>query len=117
MIPARIGNSLASSLFAGMAVTATADTTQPAPYRIFLEQGEAVLRYGGYARVGDRVVFSLPLSVDVGRESAASGRHVAVQGGDLGAAWDSAAGAAGALMLFERASGNLERAQRQPKLN
>lgn len=50
-------------------------------------------------------------------ERAALGRHEAVQVGDLSAAWDSAAAAAGALMLFERATEELELAMQQPKLH
>ena len=50
-------------------------------------------------------------------ERAARGRHEAVQVGDLSAAWDSAAAAAGALMLFERATEELELAMQQPKLH
>ena len=50
-------------------------------------------------------------------ERASRGRHEAVQVGDLSAAWDSAAAAAGALMLFERATEELELAMQQPKLH
>ena len=54
---------LAWSLIACMLVSATV-TAEPSPpviYRIFLQQGETVVSYGDYVRVGDRVVFSLPV--------------------------------------------------------
>ena len=48
--------------------------------------------------------------------SAATVRHQAVQGGDIGVAWDAASAAAGSLMLFERASEDLDRSLRLPEL-
>ena len=45
--------------------TATAETTRPLLYRIFLQQGGSLVTHGDYVRVDDRVVFSLPLSADL----------------------------------------------------
>lgn len=47
---------------------------------------------------------------------AARGRYEAVRDGDLRAAWDAAASAAGALMLFDRAAAEFDRALRNPQL-
>lgn len=47
---------------------------------------------------------------------AARGRYEAVRDGDLRAAWDAAASAAGALMLFDRAAAEFDRALREPQL-
>jgi hypothetical protein len=47
-----------------VAVGVGAESTEPALYRIFLDRGEDLVAYGDYARVGDRVVFSLPLGLD-----------------------------------------------------
>lgn len=46
---------------------------------------------------------------------AARGRYEAVRDGDLRAAWDAAASAAGALMLFDRAAAEFDRALRNPQ--
>ena len=40
-------------------------------FRVFLNDGTAVVSYGEYARVGDRVVFSMP----IGAVDASSGRE------------------------------------------
>ena len=48
--------------------------------------------------------------------SAATVRRRAVQGADMGVAWDAASAAAGSLMLFERASEVLDRSLRLPEL-
>jgi hypothetical protein len=40
---------------------ATAASADPALFRIFLKDGTALASYGEFARVGDRVVFTLPL--------------------------------------------------------
>ena len=45
--------------------TATAETTHPLLYRIFLQQGGPLVSYGDYVRVDDRVIFSLLLSADL----------------------------------------------------
>ena len=42
--------------------TATAESRQPVISRIFLHQGKTLVSYGDYVRIGDRVVFSLPVS-------------------------------------------------------
>lgn len=47
---------------------------------------------------------------------AARGRYEAVRDGDLRAAWNAAASAAGALMLFDRAAAEFDRALREPQL-
>ena len=39
-----------------------AESTSPILYRIFLADGKTLTSYGDYARVGDRVVFSLPVA-------------------------------------------------------
>ena len=52
--------SVISCLLAPRAVTA--EPSQTVVSRIFLQQGETLVAYGGYVRVGDRVVFSLPVS-------------------------------------------------------
>ena len=44
-----------------VSATVTAEPSPPVIYRIFLQQGETVVSYGDYVRVGDRVVFSLPV--------------------------------------------------------
>lgn len=48
---------------------------------------------------------------------AVGGRHQAVQSGDLEAAWAAASAAAGSLMLFERATDELDRTLIPPELN
>lgn len=62
------------STFAVIAVALTvcvgAETTEPVLYRIFLDQGEDLVTYGDYARVGDRVILSLPLGLDPSRRHA-----------------------------------------------
>ena len=49
--------------------------------------------------------------------SSLGGRHQAVQSGDLEAAWAAASAAAGSLMLFERATEELDRTLIPPELN
>jgi hypothetical protein len=46
------------------AAAATATAADPALFRIFLKDGTALVSYGEFARVGDRVVFTLPLGDD-----------------------------------------------------
>ena len=43
-------------------VTLGAGSTDPVLYRIFLNDGDTLTSYGDFARVGDRVVFSLPVA-------------------------------------------------------
>ena len=45
---------------------ATAENAEAALHRIFLTDGDNVVSYGEYARVGDRVIFSIPLGVGSG---------------------------------------------------
>ena len=37
---------------------------EPKPLRVFLQDGTTFVSYGEFARVGDRVIFSMPLSAD-----------------------------------------------------
>ena len=53
-----------------MTVTQAAETIEPALYRIFLDRGEDLVTHGDYARVGENVVFSLPLGLDLSRRQA-----------------------------------------------
>lgn len=61
-VPVVIGPCAALVLL--LAVNAVAETRGGAFYRIFLAQGDDLITYGDYARVGDRVVFALPLGLD-----------------------------------------------------
>ena len=45
---------------------ATAENAEAVLHRIFLTGGDNVVSYGEYARVGDRVIFSIPLGVGSG---------------------------------------------------
>ena len=45
-----------------MAATSRADTGQAPAFRVFLKDGSSLASYGEMARVGDRVVFSMPTS-------------------------------------------------------
>ena len=45
---------------------ATAENAEAVLHRIFLADGDNVVSYGEYVRVGDRVVFSIPLGVGSG---------------------------------------------------
>ena len=45
---------------------ATAENAEAVLHRIFLTDGDNVVSYGEYARVGDRVIFSIPLGVGSG---------------------------------------------------
>ncbi|HEX5474533.1 MAG TPA: hypothetical protein VFX12_07735 [Vicinamibacterales bacterium] len=47
---------------------------------------------------------------------AASARQRAIASGNMATAWDAASAASGALMMFERATGELERLSRRPEL-
>ena len=51
--------SLAALLWLACAVRASAETVTL--FRVFLNDGTAVVSYGEYARVGDRLVFSMPI--------------------------------------------------------
>lgn len=50
---------LAVAILSGHALSARAD--EPALYRIFLRDGAALVSFGEYARVADRVVFTMPI--------------------------------------------------------
>lgn len=41
-----------------------AESTEPVFYHIFLTDGSTVVSYGEYSRVGDQVIFSMPLGAD-----------------------------------------------------
>lgn len=61
----RIRITLAALLWLVCAVRASAETVTL--FRVFLNDGTAVVSYGEYARVGDRLVFSMPIgAVDPG---------------------------------------------------
>lgn len=48
-------------LSAGAAFAAQVEATDTTLYRVFLRDGSTIVSYGEYARVGDRIVVSLPL--------------------------------------------------------
>jgi len=56
-----IRTSLAALLWLACAAGASAETVTL--FRVFLNDGTAVVSYGEYARVGDRLVFSMPIGV------------------------------------------------------
>lgn len=61
----RLGAPAAAGVLLVCAPPEAAAEAVPTPFsRIFLEHGEDLVAYGDYARVGDRVVFSLPLAAD-----------------------------------------------------
>ena len=55
----RICIALAASLWLAPAAPALAESTTL--FRVFLNDGTAIVSYGAYARVGDRLVFSMPM--------------------------------------------------------
>ena len=61
-----------SVLWAGLALLvwaaapAAAENTDAVLHRIFLSDGDTLVSYGEYVRVGDRVIFSIPLGADPG---------------------------------------------------
>jgi hypothetical protein len=55
------GRQAASAPPAAAAAAATAASADPTLFRIFLKDGTALASYGEFARVGDRVVFTMPL--------------------------------------------------------
>lgn len=59
----RVGASVVA-VTAAMAVAASGETAGAALYRIFLTGGDTLVTYGDYARVGDRVVFAMPLGLE-----------------------------------------------------
>lgn len=60
---------IALVLAAGVRVAAIENVTL---FRVFLNDGTAVVSYGEFARVGDRVVFSMPIGIDIGTASTSS---------------------------------------------
>ena len=52
-------------LLLGLHVDAGADTLEAVLYRIFLSDGSTIVSYGEYSRVGDQVVFSMPLGAGI----------------------------------------------------
>src|SRR5205085_995547 len=62
--------SLVPAALALMFCTATAHAETATLFRVFLKDGTAVVSYGEYARVGDRVIFSMPIG-GVANDSAA----------------------------------------------
>ena len=47
--------------FAATGVARAQDRADDGAFRVFLRDGTAVVSYGDFARVGDRLVFSMPL--------------------------------------------------------
>src|SRR5580765_8135926 len=60
-------------LVGGVRLAAVEDVTL---FRVFLTDGTAVVSYGEFARVGDRVVFSMPIGVSGSVSSASPALHV-----------------------------------------
>jgi hypothetical protein len=54
----------------------TAAAEQATLFRVFLNDGTAVVSYGEYARVGDRVIFSMPIGAVGGSSTAGASLHV-----------------------------------------
>ena len=51
------------ALLVWTATPATAENAEGILHRLFLADGDNVVSYGEYARVGDRVIFSIPLGL------------------------------------------------------
>ena len=69
----------ASLLLAALALTcsvATAHAETATLFRVFLNDGTAVVSYGEYARVGDRVIFSIPIGGVAGDSSVEPKLHM-----------------------------------------
>ena len=52
-------------LLLGLRVDTAAETPEAVLYRIFLSDGSSIVSYGEYSRVGDQVVFSMPLGAEI----------------------------------------------------
>ena len=55
---------IAAAILASLVTASALEAGDPTLLRLFLADGTAVASYGEYARVGDRVVFSMPLGAD-----------------------------------------------------
>ena len=64
---------LAASAWRACAAPAFAETATL--FRVFLNDGTAIVSYGEYARVGDRLVFSMPIGA-VGADAGSPPLHV-----------------------------------------
>ena len=65
-----------SSLWCGLPVRAPAFAESVTLFRVFLNDGTAIVSYGEYARVGDRVVFSMPIGAVDANAAADPSLHV-----------------------------------------
>ena len=70
----RICIALAASLWLAPAEPALAESTTL--FRVFLNDGTAIVSYGAYARVGDRLVFSMPMGAVDATAAADPSLHV-----------------------------------------
>ena len=70
----RICVSLAASAWLAFAASASAESTTL--FRVFLNDGTAIVSYGEYARVGDRLVFSMPMGAVEAAAGGAPSLHV-----------------------------------------